>query len=206
MLDTYHVANIIASECYWGNIPAYNTSENIGDCNAVCAGDVTEICGGGNRILIYQDSAWVLLTDAEYAEQLQELQSLLQQLETLVAKWQQDLLTYYNAIQAATQNKRRRTSVSLSQLGATVNLDQEAILAILKPRTISKCALCIRFSLPSYFFYQHRILSLMFIIIELKLLSLDYFIKIKIGQAQKVSFHAPFLVITTESFYRNDPN
>ncbi|PVH74820.1 WSC-domain-containing protein, partial [Cadophora sp. DSE1049] len=44
-------------ECYWGDIVSYNRSENAADCNAYCNGDPTEICGGGNRILIYQDSA-----------------------------------------------------------------------------------------------------------------------------------------------------
>lgn len=129
---------MLCSECYWGDIPSYNTSESIADCDTPCNGDPTEICGGGNRILIYQDSAWVLLTDAEYAAELKELQALLQQLQTLVAKWYQDLQAYYAAIKAAAQTKRKRASISLTQQGITLNLDQQAILELMKPKSISK--------------------------------------------------------------------
>ncbi|KAG4439039.1 hypothetical protein IFR05_005467 [Cadophora sp. M221] len=143
-------------ECYWGDLLSYQTSKNIAECNDYCNGDLTEICGGENRILLYQDVAWVLLTDAEYAAALQEFQALLQQLQTAVAKWHQDLNAYYAAIKEAAPKRRKRASVSLTQQGITLNLDREAILQIMKPKTI-----------------------------KLKLISLDYYLKIKINQRQK---------------------
>lgn len=134
-------ANATPRECFWGDIAVHNSSQNIGDCNYPCDGAPTEICGGGNRILIYQDAEWVLLTNAEYAAELQELQALLQQLQTLVAKWHQDLQAYYKAIQTAAQKKRKRVSISLTQQGITLNLDRQAILDLLKPKSISKLLL-----------------------------------------------------------------
>ncbi|KAH6710677.1 hypothetical protein BKA61DRAFT_694333 [Leptodontidium sp. MPI-SDFR-AT-0119] len=143
-------------ECYWGDILSYQTSKDMAECSDYCNGDLTEICGGENRILLYQDSAWVLLTDAEYAAALQEFQALLQQLQTAVTKWHEDLKAYYAAIKEAAQKKRKRASVSLTQQGITLNLDREAILELMKPRTI-----------------------------KLKLITLDYYLKIKINQKQK---------------------
>lgn len=134
-------------ECYWGNFATYNTSENLGDCNAFCDGNAAEVCGGGNRILIYQDAEWVLLTDAEFVQQLQQLEKLLEQLEAAIQTWNQDLQTYNNAIQAATQGQKRRVTVSLFQLGTTVNLDQQAIRALLKPQNIEQLVLEIKFYL-----------------------------------------------------------
>ncbi len=105
-----------------------------------CDGNTGEICGGGNRILIYQDAAWVLLTDIEFAEQLQALEALLQQLQVLIQKWNQDLQTYNTALKAAaTQNQKRQGgSVAVSQAGMQANLDQQAIMALLKGQQISK--------------------------------------------------------------------
>jgi hypothetical protein len=103
-------------------------------------------------MLIYEDAAWVLLTDAEYAELLLELQTLMVQLETLVTKWQQDLQTYYNALKAAANSKRRRNPTLLSQQAETVNTDRKNILDFFTPQPISKCALRKCFALQSCFF------------------------------------------------------
>jgi lipid II:glycine glycyltransferase (peptidoglycan interpeptide bridge formation enzyme) len=105
-----------------------------------CDRNTGEICGGGNRILIYQDAAWVLLTDLEFAAQLQALEALLQQLQVLIQKWSQDLQTYNTTLQAATtQNqKKKRATISVSQAGMQVNLDQQEIIALLKGQPISK--------------------------------------------------------------------
>src|SRR4051812_881492 len=120
--SAYSFANLTRSECYWGNMLSYRTEENIADCNTLCNGNPTEICGGGNRLLIYQDSAWVLLSDIQYAAALQEFRDLLIQLQTAVATWHQDLKAYYAAIQAAAQKKRKRAGVTLTQQGITLNL------------------------------------------------------------------------------------
>lgn len=176
---------MILSECYWGDILSYQTSKDMEECSDYCNGDLTEICGGENRILLYQDSAWVLLTDAEYAAALQEFQALLQQLQTAVTKWHEDLKAYYAAIKEAAQKKRKRASVSLTQQGITLNLDREAILELMKPRTISKFKfyhLIWKLPPPTSNFRANEFKT------ELKLITLDYYLKIKINQKQKVCF------------------
>ena len=135
---TYPSTNMIRSECYWGYMLSYRTEENMADCNTFCNGDPTEICGGGNRLLIYQDSAWVLLSDIQYAAALQEFRDFLQELQTAVAKWHQNLKAYFAAIQAAAQKTQKRAGLTLTQQGITLNLDHQAILELMKPRTISK--------------------------------------------------------------------
>lgn len=116
------------SECYWGNAAAYNTSENLGDCNMVCDGSISELCGGGNRILVYQDAAWVLLTDAEYAVKLQNVQSLLTQIQALMKTWQQALLTYNTALQAAIPAQNKRDVGTLTQQAQVIGNYEQQIL------------------------------------------------------------------------------
>ncbi|KAH8810884.1 hypothetical protein F5884DRAFT_897418 [Xylogone sp. PMI_703] len=48
-----------AQECYWGNTLVDASTANSGDCNMACTGNNREVCGGGNRILIYQNPSWV---------------------------------------------------------------------------------------------------------------------------------------------------
>ncbi|KAH7323511.1 hypothetical protein BKA65DRAFT_540182 [Rhexocercosporidium sp. MPI-PUGE-AT-0058] len=42
-------------ECYWGNTIASASSQALGQCDMLCGGSSTSICGGGNRISLYQD-------------------------------------------------------------------------------------------------------------------------------------------------------
>ncbi|KAF3223098.1 hypothetical protein TWF679_004294 [Orbilia oligospora] len=42
------------NECFWGNIlKSSSVPAASGDCNAACAGDSSQICGGGNRLSLY---------------------------------------------------------------------------------------------------------------------------------------------------------
>ena len=44
-----------ASECYCGMSFAYPTTRDAeADCNMVCSGNGTEICGASNRLSVYQ--------------------------------------------------------------------------------------------------------------------------------------------------------
>ncbi|KAK6340345.1 hypothetical protein TWF730_002107 [Orbilia blumenaviensis] len=46
-------------ECHWGNVlnPS-STPVASGDCNTPCAGDTSQMCGGGNRLSLYLNSAY----------------------------------------------------------------------------------------------------------------------------------------------------
>ncbi|KAF3097148.1 hypothetical protein TWF706_007400 [Orbilia oligospora] len=42
------------NECFWGNVlKSSSVPAASGDCNAACAGDSSQICGGGNRLSLY---------------------------------------------------------------------------------------------------------------------------------------------------------
>lgn len=133
----YSFTNMVHSECYWGNALSYRTGENVG-CSAFCSGDPTEICGGANSILLYQDSAWVLLSDSQYAAALEEFRDLLSELQAAVAKWHASLKVYYAAIQAAARKTRKRDESTLAQQGTLANLDQQAVFKLVKGKDISE--------------------------------------------------------------------
>ncbi|EPS45732.1 hypothetical protein H072_196 [Dactylellina haptotyla CBS 200.50] len=45
------------SECYWGNtLASSSTPADSGNCDTTCAGDSSQICGGGNRISVYRNT------------------------------------------------------------------------------------------------------------------------------------------------------
>jgi hypothetical protein len=46
-------------ECYWGSDLSSSIATE-SDCNMPCGGDSTSLCGGGNRMNIYEDSAYQL--------------------------------------------------------------------------------------------------------------------------------------------------
>ncbi|KAK2005862.1 WSC-domain-containing protein [Colletotrichum eremochloae] len=43
-------------ECFWGDVQVNPERSNQADCNTVCAGNPDQVCGGGNRILVYENS------------------------------------------------------------------------------------------------------------------------------------------------------
>jgi hypothetical protein len=60
-----------------------------------CAGDATEICGGGNRILIYEDTTWTNPTRDDLANALDDYNAKVAAFHDLVQQWQ-DQITQYN--------------------------------------------------------------------------------------------------------------
>lgn len=48
-------------ECYWGNdIYPTGNSYNDGSCNMGCAGNMGQLCGGGNRLNLYKNNQYVI--------------------------------------------------------------------------------------------------------------------------------------------------
>jgi hypothetical protein len=62
----YSVLNWANSECYWGNELA-STSTSIGSgCNTPCNGAPSELCGGGDAINLYEDTAYRTANQVPY--------------------------------------------------------------------------------------------------------------------------------------------
>jgi hypothetical protein len=76
-----------------------------------CAGNPNEICGGGNRILIYQDVLWALPTIATFAnEDLQALIDALVDLRGSILAWQAAVDDYRSFLLSGGQKRRRQDS------------------------------------------------------------------------------------------------
>ncbi|KAF8993388.1 WSC domain-containing protein [Cyathus striatus] len=52
------------SECWCDNYIPYGELVDDSQCNMVCSGDHTELCGAGNRLVLYQDTAATPLSDS----------------------------------------------------------------------------------------------------------------------------------------------
>lgn len=73
-----------------------------------CAGNSHEICGGGNRILIYQDVLWALPTIASFAnEDLQTLIDALMDLRTSILNYQAAVDDFRTFLLSGGQKRRR---------------------------------------------------------------------------------------------------
>lgn len=77
-------------ECYWGNSLSSSKISD-GSCNTACAGDPTELCGGGNAANVYQNSAYTpppTLTRAQVLALIQQFQTIMTTLHNDIVQWQ----------------------------------------------------------------------------------------------------------------------
>jgi hypothetical protein len=82
-----------------------------------CAGNPNELCGGGNRILIYQDVLWAIPTTLSFAnEDLQTLSDALVELRELIVKWRAAVDAYRTFLLSGGQNRRRQGSSQQQQV------------------------------------------------------------------------------------------
>jgi len=88
-------ANTTNRLCYWSD--ELTSLETVGnsECNQVCSGDATQLCGAANRAIIYQDDAWLNLSRKELALSMGQLESImgrlrarLIQLQGLLERWE----------------------------------------------------------------------------------------------------------------------
>lgn len=73
----------------------------------LCAGNPAEICGGGSRIQIYEDSTWAQLSRAELADQVQTLIELLTELQAAIQQWNDLVNTYEQQLSGGTKIRRQ---------------------------------------------------------------------------------------------------
>lgn len=78
------------SQCFVGNTLRGANSAPAGDCNMRCAGNPGEVCGGSNRIQVYEDTEWKDPTVDELADLIRRYHAamtaarrLLEEAETL---------------------------------------------------------------------------------------------------------------------------
>jgi predicted Fe-S protein YdhL (DUF1289 family) len=88
-----------------------DASASQGDCNQACDGDSTEICGGGNRIQIYEDTTWVLPTPQEVVDALTQFNSTVSQAQAAIAQYQSDLQKFQTDTAASSGSKVKRSMV-----------------------------------------------------------------------------------------------
>ena len=90
-------------QCFVGNQLHQNSMSNPTDCNQACSGNSAEVCGAGNRISVYKDSAWFDPTAAMLVTSLQAYQT---ELNGALA----DINTYLSDVKAlkATRGSKKR--------------------------------------------------------------------------------------------------
>lgn len=60
---------------------------NSGDCSQACSGNPRQICGNGNRMMLYRDPTWVIPTRPDLGDQVKEYLELLAELQQLIQLW-----------------------------------------------------------------------------------------------------------------------
>jgi len=87
----------VFSECFWGDKIANEQQLSLEQCDMPCDGNPRQICGGGNRILVYENSDWKISTRKELAAALENYMELTGQLSDAVDLWK-DLALEYDAV------------------------------------------------------------------------------------------------------------
>lgn len=108
-------------ECWVGNTLHGAQQAPDRDCAMPCAGNAHEICGDGNRVLVYEDQSWadpsldqLIAAVAAYNATIAQIQGLTQQYHDALAEWA--------AAQNTSQRRRATDPTQLRQrLTSTVN-------------------------------------------------------------------------------------
>ncbi|KAL7624619.1 hypothetical protein AAE478_006187 [Parahypoxylon ruwenzoriense] len=108
--DGWRFAGVEAGgQCFYGDEQAKQQVVNQNECNTVCPGDQSEVCGGENRLLVYDDKDWIgIKSRAEIADQLKDYEALLQEILDTLKLWGDGLKDYQKAISETTPAKARR--------------------------------------------------------------------------------------------------
>ncbi|KAK3308375.1 peptidase S8/S53 domain-containing protein [Chaetomium strumarium] len=97
-------------ECWWGDSPVNPQGANAGDCSQPCAGDAGELCGNGNRMIMYRDTTWVVPTRPDLGSQVQEYLGVLAELQQAIQTWN-DLIQQAIAQQNSGSARVRRADI-----------------------------------------------------------------------------------------------
>jgi hypothetical protein len=110
-----------SSECFWGDVLQLEEVTPLGDCNLPCDGNLREICGGGGRILIYEDINWTNPTRDELADALSDYGEKAQDLRDAIQEWHDDIDRYNQ------QQQNTRLGVFVKRQGPLVTLEAIAL-------------------------------------------------------------------------------
>ena len=122
-----NISNPRHRECWWGDFPVNPQSANPSDCSQPCAGNPLELCGNGNRMIMYRDPTWVVPTRPDLGGQVQEYLELLAELQQLIQQWN-DLIQQAIAQQNSGSTKVRRQANA--ELLAQIATARGAILSL----------------------------------------------------------------------------
>ncbi|KAK3902245.1 hypothetical protein C8A05DRAFT_15670 [Staphylotrichum tortipilum] len=109
-------------ECFWGDFPVNLQTANPADCNQPCSGNPQQLCGSGNRMIMYQDPTWVVPTRPDLAAQVDEYLELLAELQGLIQDWN-DLIeqAIAQANSGSTKMRRQVNADLLAQIATARN-------------------------------------------------------------------------------------
>jgi predicted Fe-S protein YdhL (DUF1289 family) len=112
----------VSSECYWGDNGTFSASSN-SDCNMPCSGDGTQVCSGGNRLTLYEDTTWTNPSRKELADALRSFYQLNAEIASDVEDWNNAITAYGSGPSSKKRDVtevpsilRRRTTVLNNQL------------------------------------------------------------------------------------------
>jgi hypothetical protein len=87
-----------------------------------CAGNPSELCGGGNRVQVYQDITWVVPTASQLVTALQQYNDTLAQAKDDVSNYHQDMMQYQMDL-AANPSTKRQTGISALLMADLGNIE-----------------------------------------------------------------------------------
>lgn len=84
----------LRSECYWADVADIPSAASDSDCNLSCAGDSSEICGGTNRMTLYEDLTWDNPTRKALADALRDFYTLIAEVDAAIQDWNDAIKAY----------------------------------------------------------------------------------------------------------------
>jgi hypothetical protein len=80
----------IVRECFWGDI-LYGSATDLATCDTPCAGNSKQLCGGSDRLIVYQDNDWVDPSIEILEQTLQEFESVCKDIADIIQDWYEEV-------------------------------------------------------------------------------------------------------------------
>ncbi|KAL4869547.1 hypothetical protein BDV12DRAFT_196174 [Aspergillus spectabilis] len=116
-----------SSECFVGNTIYSTETDPKNDCDMVCSRDDGKLCGGGNRLQVYEDSTWEDPTLEELADGIRQYNASVYDTLQVIFTYNDHLTTLQDILESSSCPARaKRTDSPYEEIKLQVRNDQNA--------------------------------------------------------------------------------
>ncbi|KAL5334298.1 hypothetical protein BJX70DRAFT_405543 [Aspergillus crustosus] len=115
-----------SSECYVGNTIHSSDNDPKDDCDMVCSGNDNQLCGGRNRIQVYEDSSWKDPTLDELADTIRQYNASIAATRQVIDDYNEHLAMLQDTMDPSSSSRSKRADSPYEEIELQILNDQSA--------------------------------------------------------------------------------